>query len=167
MIEGRVPPHAPGKLFSRIEAQGQSRDRRTKHITNNCHQAVCNRHRPEVRHGEDHGGPEGQQSKCQDDRASLGVGLVDRCADRRLDREAEQTADGRHQTDLGLAPVLLSDQEHVQVGPERAPDIGEQEIDGVERMRPKATFFRDGRHCHIQSVSITSVKMVSGAPTRK
>ena len=69
--------------------------------------------------------------------------------------------------DLGLAPVLLGDQEHVQVGPERPPHIGEQEIDGVERARMKARLLRGRRHSHIQSVPITSVMMVSGAPTRK
>ncbi len=93
---------------------------------------------------------------------SLGVGFVDRRADRRLDGEAEQTADGRHQADLGLAPVQLSDEEHVQIGPERAADIGEQEIDGVERARPEAR-----RYDHTQSMPVTSVIMVSGAPTRK
>jgi hypothetical protein len=72
-----------------------------------------------------------QHDKRQDDQASLGAGLVDRGADRRLDREAKQTADGRHQADFRLAPVLLGDQEDVQVRPERPPDIGKQEIDGI------------------------------------
>jgi len=73
------------------------------------------------------------------------VGIVDRRSDRRLDQQAEQTADGRHQADLGLAPVLPGDLEDVQVGPERPTHIGEQEIDGVERARPKARALR-ARH---------------------
>jgi hypothetical protein len=87
--------------------------------------------------------------------------------DRRLHREAEQTADGRHQADFRLAPMLLGDQEDVQVRAERPADIGEQEICGVERARPEATTLRDRGHSHILNVPITSVMRVSGAPTRK
>jgi len=56
-----------------------------------------------------------QHCERGDDRTTLGAGLVDRGADRRLDREPEQAADRRHQSDLGLAPMLLSDQEHIEV----------------------------------------------------
>ena len=34
---------------------------------------------------------------------------------------------------LRLTPVLLRDEKHVQVGTERAADVGQQEIDGVKR----------------------------------
>jgi hypothetical protein len=63
--------------------------------------------------------------------------------------------------------MLLSDQEYVQVGSERAPDVGQENIDGVQRARVEASLVRDRRHSHIQSVPITSVMIVSGAPTRK
>ena len=39
---------------------------------------------------------------------------------------------------LGLTPVLLGDEKHVEVGTERTADVGEQEIDGVERERVEA-----------------------------
>ena len=78
------------------------------------------------RHGEDDDGADRQHRKRQHDRASLGAGLVDRGADRRLHRKAEQAAEGRHQPDLGLAPMLLGDQEHVEVRPERAAHVGQQ-----------------------------------------
>ena len=146
MVEGRVPPHAPGQLLSRVEAQGQRRDRRAEHVADHGHQAVGDRDRPERRHGEDDDGAERQHRKRQDDRAALGAGLVDRRADRRLDRKAEQAADGGHQADLGLAPMLLGDQEDVQIGAERAAHIGEQEIDGVERARPEACGLAALRH---------------------
>ena len=119
----------------RVEAQGQGRDRRTEDVADNCHQAVGDHDRPEARPREDDDGADAQHGKRQDDRAALGAGLVDRGADRRLDREPEQAADRRHQADLGLAPMLLGDQEHVEIRPERAADVGEQEVDGVERER--------------------------------
>ena len=95
------------------------------------------------------------------------MGLVDRGADRRLDGESEQAADRRHQADLGLAPMLLGDQEHVEIGSEGAADVGEQEIDGVERERAETPASRGRRHSHSHSVPIARVMMVSGAPTRK
>jgi len=37
-------------------------------------------------------------------------------------------------SDFGLAPVLLGDEEYVEIKAPSAPaDVGEQEIDGVER----------------------------------
>jgi hypothetical protein len=53
-------------------------------------------------------------------------------ADRRLDGEPEQATDGRHHADLGLGPMLLGDQEHVEIRPQRAAHVGQQEVDGVE-----------------------------------
>ena len=58
--------------------------------------------RPEGRPGEDDDGTDAQRGERGDDRAALGAGLVDRGADRRLDREPEQAADRGHQSDLGL-----------------------------------------------------------------
>ncbi len=82
------------------------------------------------------------------------------------DHQPEQPAEGGHQPDFGLAPVLLRDQKDVEVGAERAPDIGQQEIDGVERARPEACC--PGLcHCNIPMIPITSVITVSFTPTRK
>jgi hypothetical protein len=67
--------------------------------------------------------------------AALGARPVDRGADRRLDYEPEQTADCSHHSNLGLAPMLLGNQEHIEIRPHRAADIGEQEVDGIERKR--------------------------------
>jgi hypothetical protein len=60
---------------------------------------------------------------------------VDRGADRRLEYEPEQTTDCSHHSDLGLAPMLLGDQEHIEIRPHRAADIGEQKVDRVEQKR--------------------------------
>ncbi len=138
MVEGRVPPHAPRQLIARVQAQGQRRDRRTEDVADNCHQAVGDQDRPEARPREDDDGSDTQHGKRQDDRAALGAGLVDRGADRRLDGEPEQAADRGHQSDFGLAPMLLGDQEHVEIRPERAAHVGQQEVDGVERERVEA-----------------------------
>jgi hypothetical protein len=166
MVKGRVPPHASGQLFPRVQAQGQARDRRTEDVADNCHQAVGDRHRPEARPREDDGSADAQHGKRQADRSALGARLVDRGADRRLDGKPEQTTDRGDQSDFGLAPMLLGDQEHVEIRPQRAADIGEQEVAGVKRERVET--LTNGRcHSHSHSVPIARVMMVSGAPTLK
>jgi hypothetical protein len=55
----------------------------------------------------------------------------------------------------------------VEVALERPADIGEQEIDGVERARSEASTPGDCGHRHNHNVPITSVMTVSGAPTLK
>jgi hypothetical protein len=50
-----MSPSPSGQLFSRIKAQGQGRDRRTEDVSDNCHQAVGDRDRPEGRPREDDG----------------------------------------------------------------------------------------------------------------
>ncbi len=92
---------------------------------------------------------------------------VDGGTDRRLHRQPEQTADGRYQADFRLAPVLLGHQKDVQVRTERATNIGQQEIDGIERTGPETRLLCRRRHSHSHSVPIVSVITVSGAPTRK
>ena len=73
---------------------------------------------------------------------------------------AEQAADRGHQSDLGLAPVLLGDQEHVEIWPQRAAHVGKQEVEGVERERIEAPA-RVGFHSHSQSVP--SARVMPGA----
>ncbi len=63
--------------------------------------------------------------------------------------------------------MLLGDQEYVEVGPQRAAHVGQQEIDGVERAWVEPPPWRDQRHRPTHHVPISSVMMVSGAPTRK
>ena len=111
--------------------------------------------------------PTRQHGKRQDDRPALGAGLVDRGTDRRLHGKPEQPPERRHQPDLGLAPVLLGDQEHVEIRPERAAHVGQQEIDRVERERRDTLAFGRRPHSHSHSVPIARVMRVSGAPTRK
>jgi hypothetical protein len=67
--------------------------------------------------------------------SALGARLVDRGADRGLRGEREQPADRGHQSDLGQAPMLPSDQKHIEIRPEGAAHVGEQEVDGVKRQR--------------------------------
>jgi hypothetical protein len=42
-----------------------------------------------------------------------------------------------HQARVGLAPVLLRHQEHVEVRPDRPTHVGEQKVEGVERRWPE------------------------------
>jgi len=135
MVEGRVPPHASGQLLARIQAQGQGRDRRTEDVAHNCHQAIGEQDQPKARPREDDDGSNTQHGERQDYRAALGARRVDRRADRRLEYEPEQTTDCSHHSDLGLAPMLLGDQEHIEIRPHRAADIGEQKVDRVKRKR--------------------------------
>jgi hypothetical protein len=95
--------------------------------------------------------------------------VVDRGADRRLNGDPKQTADRGDQADLRLAPVLLRNQEDIQIRPYGTAHISEQEVDRIQRVcnRPSAPDCRFPSHSHSHSVPITSVTMVSGAPTRK
>ena len=133
MVEGRVPPHPPGQLLACVKPQGQGCDRGTEDVAHNGHQAVGEQDRPEHRPRENDDGTQAQHCKCQHDGATFGAGLVDCSTDRRLDREPEQTGDRGHYADFGLAPMLLGDEEHVEIRPQRTADIGKQEVDGVER----------------------------------
>ena len=132
MVEGRISPHASRQLSACVHAQGESADRGGKHVAGDRHQSIRHRDRPEARQCEDDGRSRGQHRERQNDRAVFGAGHVDRGADRRLHRKPEQTADGRDETDFRLAPVLLGDQEDVQVGAQSTADIRQQEIDGIE-----------------------------------
>jgi hypothetical protein len=142
MVEGEISPHAPGQLFPGIEPQGQGRYGRPENVAGDCKEAIGYRHGPETRHDEYRRGSYCQHDERQNDEASLGVGFVDGRADRRLEREAEQAADCRHQADLRLAPMLLGDHEDVEVRPERPVDVGEQKIEGVEGDGTEAGFGR-------------------------
>jgi hypothetical protein len=51
----------------------------------------------------------GQNSKRQNNNSPLGARFIDRSADRGLNGKSEQAADSRHQSDFGLAPLLLGD----------------------------------------------------------
>jgi hypothetical protein len=95
------------------------------------------------------------------------MGLVDRGANRRLDRDANQTANRGHKSDFGLTPMLLGDQEDIEIRPHRAAHVGHEEIDRVERERGETLAFGFRFHRHSHSVPIARVIMVRGAPTLK
>jgi uncharacterized metal-binding protein len=60
-------------------------------------------------------------------------GCVDKCADRDVQRNADQPADRQHGADLCLVPLGLGKQENTDVGPEPATNIGQEEVQPVER----------------------------------
>lgn len=166
MIEGRVPPHTAGQCLARVEPEGERSDGWAEHIADHCDQAVGGQHRPEARQGEDRYRSEGEHPQRHNNHPALGAGFIDRSADRRLCGEPEQAANHGHETGFGLGPVPLRDEEDVEIRPKRAPHIGEEEIDGVERERAKASrLSRSYRRSH--KVPIVSVMMVRGAPTLK
>jgi hypothetical protein len=166
MIEGRVPPHTAGQFLARVEPEGKRRDGRAEHVADDGDHAIGDQHRPEARQGEDHHRSQGQRPKRHDNHPAFGAGFIDRGADRRLRGEPKQAANHGHETGFGLGPVLLRDEEDVEIRPERAAYIGEEEIDGVERERVKASRLgRSYRESH--KTPIVSVMMVRGAPTLK
>ena len=63
--------------------------------------------------------------------------------------------------------MLLGDQEDIEIRPDRAADVGREEIHRIKREwgEPLVFGFRFYRHSH--SVPIARVMMVSGAPTLK
>jgi hypothetical protein len=132
MIEGRISSHLPRQEFSGEQAQGQRRDYRTEDVASNSHQAVGNRHRPESRESKNNDGRNRQYRQRQNDDAALGTGFIDRRADRGLDGEPEQAADRGYHSDIGLTPMLLGNQEDVEIRADRAAHVGREKIDGVE-----------------------------------
>jgi hypothetical protein len=60
--------------------------------------------------------------------------------------------------------MLLGDQEHIEIRAESAADIGEQEIDGVEREGVEALAPRR-YHGHSHGFPVARVMTVSGVPT--
>ncbi len=62
--------------------------------------------------------------------------------------------------------MLLSDEEYIEIRPEGAAHVGEEEVDRIQRQRVETLAL--GRcHSDSHSVPITRVRMVSGAPTLK
>lgn len=59
--------------------------------------------------------------------------------------------------------MLLGDQKDIQIRPGRPADIGEQEVDGIERQRVETTILAHPHHSHSNSVPIVSVMTVIGA----
>jgi hypothetical protein len=57
------------------------------------------------------------------------------CGEKPLGHFHPTPADRRHQSDLRQAPMLPGDQEHIEIRPEGAAHVSEQEVDGVQRQR--------------------------------
>jgi hypothetical protein len=112
--------------------QRQGGDRRAENIADNSYEAVGDQHRPEAGQCKNDHSPDGERGERQENCAALGAGLVDRGADRRLRGDSEQAADHGHQAGFGLAPVLLGDEEHIEIRPKGAAHIGEEEVDGIK-----------------------------------
>jgi hypothetical protein len=138
MVEGRVPAHPPRQLLPRVEAQGQGRDRRTEDIAGDSHKAIGDQHRPEDRPGEDDQGGERQHGEREDEHSSLGAGFVDCSADRGLNGNPAEAADHGYEPNMGLAPLLLGDEEDIEIRPDRAADVGREEIQCIEGKGVKA-----------------------------
>ena len=63
--------------------------------------------------------------------------------------------------------MLPGDQENIEIRPDRAADVGREEIDRIERERGEALALDFRFYSHSHSVPIARVMMVSGAPTLK
>ncbi len=141
MIESRVAAKPARQPVSCHQAEGERRDRRSEGVAGDRQDAQGNRDRPEARRCENDDCGSGHRRHRQNDDAALGARHVDRGADRRLKRNSEQAARRRHQSDIGLAPMLGRDEKHVDERPEQVSNVGCEKIDRVERIRD-----RDHRH---------------------
>ena len=124
MVESRIAAEAARQHIFRHQAERQRRHRRNEGVSGERQNARCERHRPEGRHGENDEGGERHRGHGRDDDRALGAGHVDGGADRGLQRDAEQTAARRHQPDVGLGPVLASDEKDIDERSEKIPDVG-------------------------------------------
>ena len=152
MVEGGVAPHPARELLARIKTERERRDRRTEHVASDRHQAVGHHDRPKGRPKKNNDGGHRENAEREDDDAALGAGLVDRPADRRLDEKPEQAAHCRHQANFRLAPMLLRNEEDVEIGADGAANVGGEEIqcvegEGVEAVRAGASV-RRASTCH-------------------
>ncbi len=138
VVERRVPSEPMRQHGARVEPERERRDGGTEHVAGERDQRIRGEHGPECRKSIDEDGTGAEHRERGDEQRTLGAGRVDRRADRRLSREAEQAADGRDQPDARLRPMLLRDEKDIQIRAERAPDIGEQDIERVERGRMEA-----------------------------
>jgi hypothetical protein len=138
MIEGRVAAETPGQVGPSIEAERQCCHDGPKHVANDGDGRVGDHHRPEGRQRKDGQCAKREHGQGRNDQRPLGACGVDRCTYGRLYRQAQQPAHRRHDTDRGLAPVLLCYQKNVEKRAERAAHIGEQEVQRVERGGMKA-----------------------------
>ena len=141
VIESGIAAEATRELVSCDEAKRERRDCRSKHIPGDREHAQGDRHRPEGWSDKDNGRGCYHRRHGQNDHAALGAGHVDRRADRGLERNPEQSAARRHQPDIGLAPMLVRDQENIDERSEEVADVGGEKIERVERVRD-----RDHRH---------------------
>jgi hypothetical protein len=82
-----------------------------------------------------------------------------------LDGEPEQAADRSYHSDISLAPMLLGNQEDIEIRANRAAHVGREEIDRIERERIEALVF--GFRFHRRSHSVPIARVMIGAPPPK
>ena len=174
MVEGGVAPHAAGQSALPVDAEGDRRDRRAENIADHRDCAVGEHYDPERRGQGDCRRADRQHEQGRDDECALSMGRVDRCSDRGVHGQTDPAAHHRNQSDTGLAPMLLGDEEDVEVRPQRAAHIGKQEVQRIERVGIEpCRRLCPARGCgsidysHSHNVPIIRVIRVSGAPTLK
>jgi hypothetical protein len=145
VVEGGVSPHSPGQLPLSIDTEGDRCDCRTKDIPNDVDGAIGSHYDPEGRHHKNRHRSYGKNGQGYDDERPLGMGCVDDRTDQGLHGETKPPARHGDQTDARLAPMLLRDEEHVEVWPQCSAHIGEQEVQRIERGRMKASRLSLGR----------------------
>jgi hypothetical protein len=65
-------------------------------------------------------------------KAALDLGCVDQGSDGSVHRDPDQAADRQNQTDGGLVPPCLREEEHADMRPQPAPHIGQQAIQPIQ-----------------------------------
>ena len=134
VIVSGVAAETARELVSRHQPKRERRDRGRKGVAGDREDGQGERHRPEARRDKDDDGADSHRRHGQHDDAALGARHVNRGADRGLERNSEQSTGGCYKADISLAPMLTSNQEHIDERPEQVSDVGGEEVDCVERI---------------------------------
>ena len=131
-VAGGIAGEAAGQVLACHQAYRDGRDGRGEHRTQHRHDGIGREH---DRHGGCLDDGDGSRRQCPyptDQERPLVRRRIDEDADRGMQRDPDQSADGQHQADRGLVPVRLAEQEDADIGPEPTAHVGEQEIDQIE-----------------------------------
>ena len=131
-VEGGVAAEARRQLVPPRQADGDGRHGRREHGAEHRHGDVRREDDRQRRRVRDREGARRQGGGAGEEEAALAAGGVDQGADRGLEGDADEPADGQHGAEGGGVPAGLGDEEHADVGPEPAAHVGQQEVERVE-----------------------------------
>ena len=132
-----VASHAGGQYLARAQADRQRRHCRFEHTTDHLHRSIGQQHRPEAWKNGDDDGTDRQPQQSPEHGGTFAIGAIEPGADRCLHRQAEPSAHCADQPGHGRAPTLLGSQKDNDIGAQPAANVGDQEVQPVERRGTK------------------------------